>query len=128
MVRKKINLVRPELIAAIIAVESDGKDDAIGDTGLEHKAYGPLQIRQPYVQDVNELFGTSYNAQDCLNNRELSIEIMQRYMQRYATVKRLKRIATDEDIARIHNGGPSGLWRASTIPYWIKVRAALAVE
>lgn len=53
-------------------------------------------------------------------------------MQRYATVKRLGRVPTVEDIARIHNGGPNGYKKTATTPaqklklknldkYWAKV-------
>lgn len=114
-----------ELIDALIQVESGGDDNAIGDLNLEHKAYGCLQIRKPYVDDVNERFGTNYKAEDCLGNRNLSIWIFQRYMERYATAKRLGHVPTDEDVARIHNGGPNGYKKDSTKKYWEKVKVQL---
>ena len=46
-------------------------------------------------------------------------------MNRYATAARLGHSPTDEDIARIHNGGPNGYRRSSTVGYWNKVRAHL---
>ncbi len=109
-----------KLINAIIQVESGGDDNAIGDRNLRDKAYGPLQIRAPYVKDVNARFGTNHRAQDCLGNRVLSIWIFKRYMEIYAGPN-----ATREKMARQHNGGPSGHTRRSTIPYWEKVRALL---
>ena len=45
-------------------------------------------------------------------------------MCRYATKERLGHDATNEDIARIHNGGPNGWRSSSTEGYWRKVSAA----
>lgn len=114
-----------ELVTALIAVESGGDDNAVGDKNLKNKAYGPLQIRQPCVDDYNRWHGTSYSAEDCLGNRELSITICISYVNHYATEKRLGRIPTDEDKARIWNGGPNGWKKESTRTYWTKVKRAL---
>jgi hypothetical protein len=46
-------------------------------------------------------------------------------MARYATQKRLGRSPTYEDIARIHNGGPSGHKKSATDGYWLKVKKEL---
>lgn len=114
-----------QLIAALIAVESKGDDGAVGDKHLKDKAYGCLQIRQPCVDDVNRRCGTSYKAADCLNDRELSIWICKQYLSMYATKERLGREVTDEDRARIWNGGPSGWKKTSTTKYWKKVKRQL---
>lgn len=108
----------PELTAALVLKESDGNLNAIGDKHLVNKAYGPLQIRQPAVDDVNRRFGTHYKAQDCLGNLELSVWIFNRYMEIYATDTRLGRPVTDEDRARIWNGGPNGYKNRQTVAYW----------
>ncbi len=110
------------LIAALIEHESGGDDNEIGDTDLKNKAYGCLQIRQPCVDDVNEAFGTNYRAKDCLGNRELSIWIFRRYMELWATEKRIGRKPTDEDCARIWNGGPNGWKKKTTLKYWVKIK------
>ncbi|MBU6231200.1 MAG: hypothetical protein KGI45_01245 [Patescibacteria group bacterium] len=109
------------LIAALIQVESVGKDDAVGDLNLENHAYGPLQIRQPVCDDVNEHFGTSFRADQCLGNRSLSIQIFRRYVSLHATRRSLGHAPRDEDYARIWNGGPSGWHRECTKKYWEKV-------
>lgn len=116
---------------AIIQVESGGDDYAIGDKTLQYSAYGPMQIRWPCVKDVNTRFGTNYRAKMCLGNRPLSIEIFRRYMEIYATPARLGRPVTDEDRARIWNGGPMG-WvnngsklSQNTIAYFRKVEKHL---
>ncbi|MDD4352669.1 MAG: peptidoglycan-binding protein [Candidatus Gracilibacteria bacterium] len=113
------------LVDALIMVESGGDDRAIGDKNLTNKAYGCLQIRKPYVDDVNKALGTSYKAEDCLGNRNLSIKIFNAYMAIYATPERLGRPVMDQDVSRVHNGGPNG-WRIpATIPYWEKVKKYL---
>jgi len=109
------------LILAIIAVESSGNDLAVGDNG---DAYGCLQIHACYVQDASEYAKEEWNHLDAFD-RDTSIEIFIAYMSRYATEDRLGRPVTIEDIARIHNGGPNGYKKDSTIKYWKKVEAEL---
>ncbi len=113
------------LITALIQVESSGNDRAVGDKHLKQKAYGPLQIRQPVCDDINRRYGTSYKAQDCLGNRELSIKLCKQYIGMYATSKRLGHTPSNEDMARIWNGGPNGFRKVSTEKYWEKVRTVL---
>lgn len=108
----------PGLIEAMIQKECEGDYGAIGDRGLINKAYGPLQIRQPYCDDVGKLLGYRPRAQSCLHNLSLSEQIMNAYMTRFATRKRLGRVPTAEDIARIHNGGPTGYKSDATHAYW----------
>lgn len=116
------------LVRALIAHESGGDDEAVGDRGLEEKAYGCLQIRQPAVDDYNRWTDTAFKAEDCLGNRKLSVEICISYIDHYATPKRIGRTPTDEDKARIWNGGPNGWKKASTVEYWRKVKTKLAEE
>ena len=129
--RAKLNgtTVLPELkmtlVDALIKVESNGNLYAIGDLNLKHKAYGPLQIRQPYCDDVNRAFGTKHKAEDMLGNKELSVWVYTKYMELYATEANIGGPVTDEHRARIHNGGPSGFKRASTLEYWNKVKSFL---
>lgn len=113
------------LVSALISVESGGDDNAVGDKALADKAYGCLQVRQPCVDDVNRKLGTSYHAEQCLGNRALSVRIFQAYIAMYATERRLGRAVTDQDRARIWNGGPSGWRRKSTLAYWAKVKKAM---
>jgi Destabilase len=114
------------LINAIISVESSGNNMAVGDKHLKDKAYGPMQIRKPCVDDVNRRLGTTYKAEQCLGNRELSVKIFRCYMAIYATKSRLGHEPTDEDYSRIWNGGPSGWKNLKTEKYWSKVRQHLA--
>jgi len=89
-----------------------------GDNGA---ATGPLQIHRACWEDVKR---DGENYSDC-EGLDYSIQIFQRYMLRYATEKRLKRCVTDQDRARIWNGGPNGYKRQSTEVYWEKVQNAL---
>lgn len=121
-------LLPTPLIQAIIAQESGwnknllGDDGAIGDKTLPAHAYGPMQIRQPVVTDVNNNFGTSYTALDMLGNRTLSIWCFHAYMDIYARPDRLGRTVTDQDRARIWNGGPNGYKIAATLGYWALIQ------
>lgn len=122
---------------AILQVESQGNDNAHGDigfinrvTGALEEAYGPFQIRQPVCVDVNARYGTRFFADQLLGRRSISLGIFWLYMSIYATSSQLGRAVTDEDRARIWNGGPSA-WNsnspmhAATDGYWAKVSAAL---
>lgn len=113
------------LVQALIEVESGGDDNAIGDLHLTQKAYGCLQIRQPVCIDVNKINGTTLKATDMLGRRDLSIDTYNKYMAIYATEKALGRTVTDQDRARIWNGGPTGWKRSTTLSYWKKVQTAL---
>lgn len=110
-----------QLVIALIAVESNGIDNEIGDNG---DAYGCLQIHSCYVADASEYAGVDWTHEDAFD-RVKSVRIFQAYMQRYATPQRLGRAVTAEDIARIHNGGPNGWKKQSTEKYWSKVNAQL---
>lgn len=90
------------LVDALIKVESNGNLYAIGDLNLKHKAYGPLQIRQPVCTDVNIAFGTKHKAEDMLGNKELSVWVFTKYMELYC------KDCTDEQKAKTWNAGPSG--------------------
>lgn len=123
--KEAVDCLLDKIIPALIQVESGGDDGAVGDKNRKHKAYGCLQIRQPYLDDVNKLWGTKYSAEEMLGNRRLSVKVARAYLKRYATQKRLGRAPTLEDLARIHNGGPNGWKRAETKKYWRKVEKVL---
>ena len=69
--------------------------------------------------------GRTYSDVWGIGSEAYSKEVMGSYMGRYATPQRLERQPTDEDIARIHNGGPNGYKRNSTLLYWDKVMTEL---
>lgn len=108
------------LAAILVSIESNGNDLAIGDNGT---AIGPLQIRPAAIVDVNRRFKTQY-VHSRMTNRVEAIEVLDRYLWIYATPERLGRPVTDEDRARIWNGGPNGWKKSATLPYLEKYRAA----
>ena len=115
------------LYDCIAKVETGGSKDpdcAVGDNG---KAYGRYQIWEVYYNDAvefNPLLETWKNTKGH-GSKTYSEQVMQSYMNRYATEARLGRKPTNEDIARIHNGGPNGYKKESTLKYWKKVEKCL---
>lgn len=103
------------LITALIAVESGGRDSAIGDQG---RALGPLQIHRAVVVDVNRFTGSHYRHQD-MTNRAQARAVCEAYLRHYG------RGATTEQLARRWNGGPTGDRKTATLGYWRKVEAQL---
>ena len=107
-----------DLVDAIHMVETSGRTGPIkGDNGA---ALGPLQIHKSYWIDAN-LPGKYSDCADLTYSKR----VFRAYMARYATERRLGRPVTDEDRARIHNGGPNGYKKKATLPYWNKVRKEL---
>ena len=55
-----------------------------------------------------------------------SKSVIRAYMSRYAMEQTLGRTVTNEDIARIHNGGPNGWNNPNTQGYWTKISNQLS--
>ena len=111
---------------AIRQVETGGcENEGRGAKGDKGKALGPYQIWNIYWQDA-AVPGREYR--EVLHDKKLSELVVERYMQRYAreSLRRLQRgtgtLKDVEVVARIHNGGPKGHQRKSTLGYWNKVR------
>ena len=113
--------MNPTLLAALLAVESGGNDNAIGDHG---RAIGALQIHSAVVQDVNRIHGTRYTHAG-MARRADAIAVATLYLGTYATRERLGRPVTDADRARIWNGGPNGWRKAATLGYAERARRAM---
>ena len=117
-----------QCLDAIREVETGGSPNggigAIGDRG---KALGPYQIWKPYHIDS----GVKGKHTQCLRDKAYSERVVAGYMSRYARKAywRLRQgkgtLADIEKIARIHNGGPRGYKRKSTLRYWAKVKRAI---
>jgi len=99
------------LLDAVRQVESGGNDRAIGDCGTAH---GPLQIHLGAWLDGG---GKAVDYPRLAYSVEASERIAINYWARYGAV-------TDEARARTWNGGPNGMNKAATLPYWRKVQAA----
>lgn len=107
------------LVRAIHIVETGGRTGPImGDNGA---AMGPLQIHRACWIDAN--IGGKYEDVADLSYAK---RVFAAYMARYATERRLGRPVTDEDRARIWNGGPNGYKKKATLPYWNKVKKELS--
>ena len=117
-----------DLLDAIRQVESRGNSCAIGDGG---RSYGAYQIMEPYYSDALQFNpsladnGRMFSDVWGMGSEAYSEQVIMSYMGRYATPARLGRQPTNEDIARIHNGGPNGYMRDSTLPYWERVMEEL---
>lgn len=110
-----------KIIPALVQVESHGNIRAVGDGG---RSLGQLQISKEVVADVNRLTGSTYRHTDAFNPAKANA-ICKAYLEHYATVGRLGREPTYQDLARIWNGGPDGHRKASTLRYWWKVSSQL---
>ena len=110
------------LLLAIAMVESSGNPKAIGDDGL---SWGLYQIRPEYVEDVNRILGSDEYIHRDAFNPVYARRLAEIYLNHYATPERLGRPVTDEDRARIHNGGPNGWKKPHTKEYWRKVKEAM---
>ena len=118
---KRNDMISALLLSALIAVESSGNPNAVGDNG---RAYGVLQIHASVVQDVNRIAGTRYVHADAFDPVKART-ICETYLNHYATPARLGRPVTDADLSRMWNGGPQGHKKNATVGYWAKVKAAM---
>lgn len=109
-----------ELLAALIAVESNGNDLARG----RHGELGALQVRPCVVADVNRLKGTHYRWAE-MTNRWAALGVFRIYTGHYCAEDRLGRPATSQDLARVWHGGPNGWKRRKTVAYWKRVQARM---
>jgi hypothetical protein len=113
-----------KFIMLLAVVESNCNPNAVGD---DLKSIGILQMQEGYVQDAAEYAGQNWVHMDALDELT-SVRIFRAYMDRYATEERLGRPVTFEDIARIHNGGPNGYKKKSTLKYWEKVKCLMTKQ
>ena len=112
-----------DLLDAIEQVESGGDANAIGDNG---NAVGSYQIWKIYVDDVNRINRIGYTdkysdpIQYDYNDRK------SKYLSRYMVKTYLTHYGgTVEEMARKHNGGPTGHKKEATVKYWLKVKAEM---
>ncbi len=112
---------RAQILDAIRQIESSGlPNPPDGDQG---RAIGPYQINEVYWSDAHA-FDPSLGGRyaDC-RSRAYAEKVIDAYMRRYAADAWL--VGEAETVARIHNGGPDGASKSSTLGYWDKVRAEL---
>ena len=116
-----------KLLAVLIMVESGGDPNAIGDQHLNNKAYGILQIRAPYLEDVNRIAGTNVTMEQIRSSKTTSRWAAITYLRHYGKnyERKTGKKPTLEVYARMHNGGPNGWKKKSTDVYWAKVKKRL---
>jgi hypothetical protein len=103
------------LLDAIAEVESRGNPATVGDGG---QAAGVYQIHRSYWTDGTRILGVDWDygaAQDPQKARQ----VVRAYLSHYGKGKALL------DIARIHNGGPKGDQKETTLAYARKIGQAL---
>lgn len=117
------------LIRAVILQENPQMNpEAVGDKHLRNKAYGLLQVRQPYLTDVNRIAGkekvrrrwgkdvlTLMDMKDRDKAEWAFLIYISHYGKRYT--KLTGKNPTVEVYARIHNGGPDGWRKKTTVQY-----------
>lgn len=107
------------LFNAIANVESD--------CGVTSKNI--YQISDIYIDDLNRIYPHIYPKR-CKYDKHSSQCMMFDYWRFYAYdyARKTKNPITYEVLARIHNGGPNGMFKATTLPYWHKVKKELKKE
>jgi len=105
-------IIEDPLITAIIQVESGG--DTLAYNSKED-AVGCLQIRPIMVREVNRLLGKdSFKLKDRWSKAKS--------IQMFNILRSHLKGASDEQIARVWNGGYNGHKKQNTIKYWNKVK------
>jgi hypothetical protein len=101
---------------------------AVGDPRMRFRAYGLLQIREPYLRDVNKIAGSKMirrvwhekwlTLRD-MKNPKKAAWVLRVYLSHYGKLYREEtgRVPTIAVYARIHNGGPDGWRKWDTIAY-----------
>jgi hypothetical protein len=89
------------LAVAVALVESAGTSTAVNK---KHKAYGPLQIRQAALDDINEYAGTHYTLRQFVGNVSLSQWAFQVYGE-------INNARSPEDFVKIWRYGATGAKR-----------------
>lgn len=106
-----------DLFDALWQVESSRRErPPDGDDG---RSIGPYQITKEYWFDAEMQHGV-YG--DCLR-KSYAESVMLRYWERWCPGAR--EAGDWETLARVHNGGPRGAEKESTVAYWARVREVM---
>jgi hypothetical protein len=105
------------LLQAISDWESSYGTVLVGDGG---KSIGPFHIQRAYWQDAVEHDPSIGGEYQDVYDDEYARKIVLAYWDRHGPDR-----ATNEQLARIHNGGPRGHKKRSTIAYWREVSRIL---
>lgn len=110
--------LNPKFIEIIGKIESNNNDFAVGDKG---KAISRFQIWEIYYKDAKNYDKSINFSYSSLTNKNNAVKVMTAYLNRYA--REAVKNNDFEKLARIHNGGPLGYKKQSTIKYWQKFLA-----
>lgn len=111
-------------IEALHRVETGGRSGAIrGDGGA---ALGPLQIHRAYWHDAIQYDRSIGGRYEDVVNLRYAARIVDAYMRRYAWAA--YRSGDAATMARVHNGGPAGARKKSTLAYLAKFKKAGGVR
>lgn len=104
------------IILALIVVESNGNNNAVGDNG---NAVGCLQIHKVFVDDVNRILGRKEFTYQDRKSKDKSIKMALVYLKYYGDVyqKKTGKKPTVDVLVRIFNGGPEGYKKQATKEY-----------
>jgi hypothetical protein len=105
-----------QLFDAMRRVESGDNPDAVGDGG---RARGPYQIQRIYWEDACRYGKLDWSYDASVEDARRCEQVMRLYWKKYGA-------RSDEERARLHNGGPTGPRKSATLRYWAKVRRELA--
>lgn len=119
---KRVVHVSDALLNAIHQVESGGRlDPPDGDVATGRPSIGPLQCSEAAFKDAKAWDGTiTFEWEALRGDLPKSKQVARAYLRRYGPNR-----ATDEQLARIWNGGPRGHSKRATLVYWEKVRQHL---
>jgi hypothetical protein len=99
------------LLDAIAKVESRNDSAAVGDGG---RALGVYQIHRAYLADGTKFLGVNWSYSEATNPVKAR-EVVRAYLLHYGQGRGLL------ELARIHNGGPTGYKRSDTRAYARKI-------
>lgn len=109
------------LLNTISEIESGHNSLAIGDN---NRSFGQYQIQLGYMEDAINFGKLPFTPDACwAQNTLLSQVFIIQYWRRYGHNQ-----FDPETLARIHNGGPKGAAKKSTIVYWEKIQQACAYD
>ena len=117
---KEVKPSKEQFLHALWQVEASGElYPSDGDNG---NAIGPYQIWKVYWLDAVEFSGLGGSYEDC-RDIVYAEQVIHKYMKRHA--RDAWESGDWETVARIHNGGPNGATKTSTVKYWKKVEEHL---
>ena len=117
--RYSADLDWPVFLDVLEQVEAP-KDAMAATTAIMREgAYGPLQIRQACLTDVNIRYGTDIKLEEVAKSRGLSRWVCVQYIRHYC------KPLMYQGAARTWNGGPQWPSREATYQYWDRVRGIL---